>query len=328
MIHGSYAPVRTTFWTDPDVRTSLTPNAKLLLLYFISSPHSNMIGLYSCPLSYVARETGLDPEDVRFHTHVSLKPFLTYDEKTEEVFVHGAARHRLGSDELKDSDRRRGSVVRLFNACHSPYLRSLFAIAHSEWGMPPVSVPDGYKPLVLPIAHSQPEGASENEIPLQRVLTGTEEVEVDGAVAGDGDGTEQERLSGATHPRAVEPGTAVVRAPNPNDPAVWMHEAWQDVLGSGRALTLTPARRQKYRAMFAERLASTEDPRLAWRTVLWAVTQSEHHMGNRDYQLPESLLKSAERREKWVEKALHTAHDNRDQRVADMAEFIRRRRGA
>lgn len=125
-------------------------------------------------------------------------------------------------------------------------------------------------------------------------------------------------------------GVAVKEGVQGEDPAIWMHELWQEVLGAGRVVKLTASRRAKYRAMHEEQLRDTPDPRTAWRAVLWAVTQSEHHMSQRDYQMPESILRNEERRDKWVERAMHAARavNQRDERVADMAEFIRRRRGA
>lgn len=114
-----------------------------------------------------------------------------------------------------------------------------------------------------------------------------------------------------------------------DDPVPWMHAVWNEMLGKGRALDLTPARRQKYRAMHDEHLFGSPNPEMAWRAVLWALKQSEFHMGKREYQLPESFLRSPERRSQWVEKAIELDRpSDREQKIADMAEFIRRRRGA
>jgi hypothetical protein len=108
------------------------------------------------------------------------------------------------------------------------------------------------------------------------------------------------------------------------DPAEWMHEVWQEVLGSSRRrLTLTRARRQKYRAMYREQLAEAPEPEVAWRAVLFAVTRSTHHMSQRAFQMPESLLRNAERRDSWVESAI-LALEGRSNSKADQQ--ARRRR--
>lgn len=133
-------------------------------------------------------------------------------------------------------------------------------------------------------------------------------------------------VSGATHPPRVVPQKE--KQADPDDPAAWMHDVWQEVLGSGRPLTLTTGRRQKYRAMYHEQLESTENPEQAWRAILWAVTRSEHHMKERAYQMPESLLRSEERRGQWVERALAAAQqtDERNSRVTAITDYLKRHR--
>jgi hypothetical protein len=71
----------------------------------------------------------------------------------------------------------------------------------------------------------------------------------------------------------------------------------------GARLTLTQARRKKLAALYSEQLDSEPDPTGTFRKILRAVKTSDHHMSNRDYQMPESLFKSPERRERWAEKA-------------------------
>jgi hypothetical protein len=118
------------------------------------------------------------------------------------------------------------------------------------------------------------------------------------------------------------------------DPAPWMHEAWQAVLGSRRPLTLTDARRKKYRAMYREQLASAPEPKVAWRAVLYAVTRSTHHMSRRTYQMPESLLLNPERRERWVEEAIETlaggTNGKKDRETAkrrqDLLDYLKQRK--
>lgn len=103
----------------------------------------------------------------------------------------------------------------------------------------------------------------------------------------------------------------VPEEPTPSDdPQRWMHDLWHEELGiDGHPIKLTRKRRQKYRAMYTEQLASTPDPRIAWRAVLKAVQRSDHHMSKRDYQMPESLLNDAERREKWVQRTIDELED-------------------
>lgn len=72
----------------------------------------------------------------------------------------------------------------------------------------------------------------------------------------------------------------------------------------GQQLTLTKKRRKKLEALHAEQLEDDPDPPAALRRILQAVKSSEHHMSNRDYQMPESLFRNEERRERWALKAM------------------------
>jgi len=58
-----YRTIDARFWTDPKVK-QLSPENKLLFLYFITSPHAHFSGLYYVPTSTISHETGLKTADV------------------------------------------------------------------------------------------------------------------------------------------------------------------------------------------------------------------------------------------------------------------------
>lgn len=122
---GSYCRISPSFWTDPDVRRPLTLEQKHLLLYYFTSPHTNMIGFYYLPLFLAAHETGIPVEDVRAWTLGVLSKFVSYDEETEEILVHAAAKHQIGTD-LKTKDKRVTAVERHLKNGHSQALRAKF----------------------------------------------------------------------------------------------------------------------------------------------------------------------------------------------------------
>jgi uncharacterized protein YdaU (DUF1376 family) len=66
---------------------------------------------------------------------------------------------------------------------------------------------------------------------------------------------------------------------------------------------LTAKRRQKLAALASEHLVESTDPVADFRALLRAVKASEHHMSKREYQMPESLFVSEERRDTWMQKA-------------------------
>jgi hypothetical protein len=56
-----YAKLGPTFWTGETGKALRRRGSKALLAaaYLISSPHSNMLGLYYQPILYMAHETGM-----------------------------------------------------------------------------------------------------------------------------------------------------------------------------------------------------------------------------------------------------------------------------
>jgi hypothetical protein len=130
-----YGVVVKTFWTDPDVR-ALSRDASHLLLYYCTSPHSlgRMIGVYYCPPEYAAKEAKFTVDEVRALLAGPLRPHVSYDEKTEEVFVHAFAKYNVGEElhigkdrEGKDKpDHRIAGVETQLKAVHSPWLYNAF----------------------------------------------------------------------------------------------------------------------------------------------------------------------------------------------------------
>lgn len=60
----NYATISPQFWlgdTGRKLRKS-GPECMVVALYMMTSPHSNMLGLYYLPVLYIAHETGLAPE--------------------------------------------------------------------------------------------------------------------------------------------------------------------------------------------------------------------------------------------------------------------------
>lgn len=58
-----YAQVCPQFWlgkTGKKLRGDA--EAQLVALYLITSPHANMIGVFHCPMMYIAHETGMSLE--------------------------------------------------------------------------------------------------------------------------------------------------------------------------------------------------------------------------------------------------------------------------
>lgn len=69
---------------------------------------------------------------------------------------------------------------------------------------------------------------------------------------------------------------------------------------------LTAKRAQCLNSLYEEQLKESDDPTGLFKRVLKAVQASKHHMKTRAYQLPESLFRNFERRERWVLTASET----------------------
>lgn len=102
-----YGKVSPQFWigrTGKALRGN--PEAQLLALYLMTSPHANMIGVYHCPIAYMAHETGLTLEGASKALQSLIDAdFCTFDGVDEYVFVHQFALHQVG-ESLAPSDKR------------------------------------------------------------------------------------------------------------------------------------------------------------------------------------------------------------------------------
>ena len=124
-----YSKVGPQFWTGKtgkEIRKKGT-EATLVALYLMTSPHSNMLGLYFQPLMYMAYETGLGIEGaskgLQDCTDVG---FCSYDDESEMVWVHEMAAFQI-ADELKESDKRTAGVQKDYDTLQdNPFLASFF----------------------------------------------------------------------------------------------------------------------------------------------------------------------------------------------------------
>lgn len=111
-----------------------------------------------------------------------------------------------------------------------------------------------------------------------------------------------------------------------DSPVKEMHEMFVDALGGDPPHpSLTPARRDKYRALWDEHLSRHDPWQHVWRSLLTAITESDFHMSQRQYQMPESFLKNPEKRDTWMLKAAERMSGQPNLSKADRA-LMRRRR--
>lgn len=107
-----YGKVSPQFWvgrTGKGLRGNL--EAQIVALYLMTSPHANMIGVYYCPIDYIAKETGLSIEGASKALQSLIEAdFCTFDADSEYVCVHRFAANQIG-EELKPADKRVQGVI-------------------------------------------------------------------------------------------------------------------------------------------------------------------------------------------------------------------------
>ncbi|RRU23602.1 hypothetical protein [Stenotrophomonas sp. 278] len=124
-----YAKVVPTFWTGETGKAirKRGPEGVVVALYLMSSPTSNMLGLYYQPILYMAHETGLGIEGASKGLRDCIEEgFCLYDEVTEFVWVQEMASFQIGKG-LKASDNRCVGIQREYDSLPvNPFLGRFF----------------------------------------------------------------------------------------------------------------------------------------------------------------------------------------------------------
>lgn len=104
----AYARVSPRFWTG---RTGEKIKRRgiegvVVATYLMTSPHSNMLGLYRQPVMYMAEETGLTIEGASKGLRICIEAgFCDYEEATKMVWVYEMAKWQI-ADALSSGDKR------------------------------------------------------------------------------------------------------------------------------------------------------------------------------------------------------------------------------
>lgn len=306
----AYGRVEETFWHDRKIR-ALSERARMFMLYLLTSPHRNRLGCFVLDPYYAAADLQWDATKVQDAIQeLSDAGRIGFDEANRVVFVCKYLKHNPPENQnvvkaaVKDlralpDTPLIGLLLDALERHSRPHFSTLIGAVETR-------VDDLGESVAAEEVSNGLVNHSPNGLPNRGLRLGT----------GTGTGEVGEKGSG-------EEG---------GDPAIWMHEDWHIFLGiEGHPIAMTPKRRQKYRAMYDEQLRGLDDPRMAWKAVLYTVTRSDYHMSDRAYQMPDSLLLNAERRDKWVQKAIaadvKSDADRRfEQKRAEVLDFLRARK--
>jgi len=128
-----YGAVSPRFWIgDTGKQLRGHPEAQVLALYLMTSPHSTMTGVFHCPVLYMAHETGLGMEGAQKALRRLLEAgFCEYDSASEEVFVVRMAAYQVG-ESLKLNDNRVSGLRRDVEKMASAPLKKRFLEVYGE----------------------------------------------------------------------------------------------------------------------------------------------------------------------------------------------------
>lgn len=159
-----YSKISGAFWTgDTGKRLRGDMQAQIVALYLMTSPHANMIGVFYCPVIYIAHDTGIPFEGaLEGLKKLCEGGFCAYDEASEMVWVHEMAKFQIG-DELKPTDNRVKDLHKQFeNIAEGRIKQGFFARYKDAFLLPEYT--GNNKPLRSPSeAPPKPETGAETE---------------------------------------------------------------------------------------------------------------------------------------------------------------------
>ncbi|MGN6657068.1 MAG: hypothetical protein ACTHJ9_17245 [Rhodanobacter sp.] len=83
-----YGKIHSSFWTSEDIR-QLGEDGRTLAAYLLTSPHSNMLGCFRCPIAYISDDLRWPIERVREgFAKLSQRVWATFEEGSGWVVIH------------------------------------------------------------------------------------------------------------------------------------------------------------------------------------------------------------------------------------------------
>lgn len=105
-----YGSVQTQFWSDLALQ-NLSTHAKLLAVYLLTGPHTNMLGCFRLPIGYVAEDLKWDEERVyQAFSELSQVKFLIRDTESNWILIT----HFLDWNPIENPNQGK-SLSKLFN---------------------------------------------------------------------------------------------------------------------------------------------------------------------------------------------------------------------
>lgn len=124
-----YGRIYSKVWESDDFR-SLTEDGRMLVLYLLTSPHTNLTGCFRIPVAYAAHDLKWVPERVREGLgELSAKGFITLDAPSEYVLIT-----RFLAWNAFENGNVAKAAEKFFDALKVVALKPLLAKAFLEFG--------------------------------------------------------------------------------------------------------------------------------------------------------------------------------------------------
>lgn len=135
-----YRNIQMSFWTDTKVTEDFTPDDKLVYLYLLTNPNTNLCGCYEIAQRMIVNDTGLPANRVKTAMcNLERKhKVITYSTQTREMLIINWHKYNwTNSDKFRKPLEAQIKAIK--NTEFREYLADIFK------GMDTVSIPYGYR---------------------------------------------------------------------------------------------------------------------------------------------------------------------------------------
>ena len=138
-----------SFWTDPKISDTFSTDEKLLYLYLLTNPHTNLCGCYEVSMKQIAFEAGFTAQQaVKLMSSLMEKRVINYDENTREVLLINWSKYNWTESE-KFRKPLKAEIKKVRTEKFRTYLEHLAYGIDTEtdsdgYGMDTVSIPYRY----------------------------------------------------------------------------------------------------------------------------------------------------------------------------------------
>lgn len=145
-----YRSVQMSFWTDPKISDTFSTDEKLLYLYLLTNPHTNLCGCYEVSMKQIAFEAGFTAQQtVKLMSSLMEKRVINYDENTREVLLINWSKYNW-----TESEKFRKPLKAEIRKVRTEKFRTY--LEHLAYGTDTDSDSNGYGTDTVPIPYRYP----------------------------------------------------------------------------------------------------------------------------------------------------------------------------